>query len=290
MRSKASRVRAAGAGRRSCWRPRWRSPRAAAATRCRRSTPARIIAFGDETSVIVDSAGQRQRQQVLGQRDRLRHRPDARLHAQSALDPDPRLQLRARLSRMQQRHIAGDGAASAGFARPSAPRPPTWPRRSTPRSPRARSLRRPRHRDGRRERRAGAVRALPGRGQRRSWSPTSRRRAPRRRARSTASPRWTCGSSSRRSPTWGSRRSRSPSARRTPTSTARRCLTQLSARYNASLRATLINDGRHVGLAIFDELISALARYPGLNGFSNTTDAACDHSEPGRPRSSTART
>ncbi|MEO8081346.1 MAG: SGNH/GDSL hydrolase family protein [Caldimonas sp.] len=56
-------------------------------------------------------------------------------------------------------------------------------------------------------------------------------------------------------------------------------LTRMSARFNASLRATLINDGRRVGLVVFDELISVVARYPGLNGFVNTTTGACDLSQ-----------
>lgn len=53
-------------------------------------------------------------------------------------------------------------------------------------------------------------------------------------------------------------------------------LTRLSARYNASMRRTLINDGRRVGLLVLDELVSAIARFPGLNGFSNASTGVCD--------------
>lgn len=53
-------------------------------------------------------------------------------------------------------------------------------------------------------------------------------------------------------------------------------LTRLSARYNASLRATLVNDGRRIGLIVLDELVSAVARFSGLNGFTNARTGACD--------------
>lgn len=56
-------------------------------------------------------------------------------------------------------------------------------------------------------------------------------------------------------------------------------LTQLSARYNAGMRAALVNDGRRVGLIVLDELVSAVARSPGLNGFTNATTGACDLSK-----------
>jgi lysophospholipase L1-like esterase len=53
-------------------------------------------------------------------------------------------------------------------------------------------------------------------------------------------------------------------------------LTRLSARYNASLRATIVNDGRKIGLVLLDELVDALAKFPGLQGFTDVTDPVCD--------------
>jgi len=53
-------------------------------------------------------------------------------------------------------------------------------------------------------------------------------------------------------------------------------LTRLSARFNASLRSTITNDGRRIGLILLDELVSAVAKFPGLDGFTNVTDAVCD--------------
>ncbi len=53
-------------------------------------------------------------------------------------------------------------------------------------------------------------------------------------------------------------------------------LTRLSARFNASLRATMVNDGRRIGLVLLDELVSAVGKFSGLNGFSNSSVGACD--------------
>lgn len=53
-------------------------------------------------------------------------------------------------------------------------------------------------------------------------------------------------------------------------------LTRLSSRFNASMRGTLVNDGRRIGLVLLDEGISTFARFPAANGFANVTDAACD--------------
>ncbi len=53
-------------------------------------------------------------------------------------------------------------------------------------------------------------------------------------------------------------------------------LSRLSQRFNASLRATIVNDGRKIGLVLLDELVSAIVKFPGLQGFTNVTDPVCD--------------
>ncbi len=53
-------------------------------------------------------------------------------------------------------------------------------------------------------------------------------------------------------------------------------LTRLTVRYNASLRATITNDGRMIGLVLLDELIGTLVRFPGLDNFTNLIDPVCD--------------
>lgn len=53
-------------------------------------------------------------------------------------------------------------------------------------------------------------------------------------------------------------------------------LTRLSQRFNASLRATIVNDGRKIGLVLLDELVTTFARFPGFLGITNVTDAVCD--------------
>lgn len=53
-------------------------------------------------------------------------------------------------------------------------------------------------------------------------------------------------------------------------------LTRLTARMNAALRATMRNDGRRIGLILLDEQISAIGKFNGLNGFTNSTQGACE--------------
>ena len=53
-------------------------------------------------------------------------------------------------------------------------------------------------------------------------------------------------------------------------------LSRLSTRYNASLRATIVNDGRRIGLILLDEMVSAIVKFPGLQGFTNSIDPVCD--------------
>lgn len=53
-------------------------------------------------------------------------------------------------------------------------------------------------------------------------------------------------------------------------------LTRLTVRYNASLRATMTNDGRIIGLVLLDELVGTLVRFPGLDNFTDLIDPVCD--------------
>lgn len=52
-------------------------------------------------------------------------------------------------------------------------------------------------------------------------------------------------------------------------------LTDLSAAFNEGMRATLVNDGRVIGLLLTDELINAVVNNPGGNGYVNVVNAAC---------------
>lgn len=52
-------------------------------------------------------------------------------------------------------------------------------------------------------------------------------------------------------------------------------LTRLTARFNARLRATIINDGRRIGLLLGDELIQTIAKFPANYGFANVIAPAC---------------
>jgi lysophospholipase L1-like esterase len=53
-------------------------------------------------------------------------------------------------------------------------------------------------------------------------------------------------------------------------------LTRLTQSFNGKLRATMFNDGRRIGLILLDELVDAIVKNPGLDGITNTTDAVCD--------------
>jgi outer membrane lipase/esterase len=56
-------------------------------------------------------------------------------------------------------------------------------------------------------------------------------------------------------------------------------LTRMTTQFNAALRGTIVNDGRVIGLVLLDELISALVKFPGLDGFTDVIDPACDLSQ-----------
>lgn len=53
-------------------------------------------------------------------------------------------------------------------------------------------------------------------------------------------------------------------------------LTQISARYNALMRATIVNDGRLIGLILMDQFVTDVSLVPGAGGFTNFTDPVCD--------------
>ncbi len=53
-------------------------------------------------------------------------------------------------------------------------------------------------------------------------------------------------------------------------------LTRLTARFNAQLRLGLINDGRMIGLLFADELFQAIVKNPATYAFLNVITAVCD--------------
>jgi len=53
-------------------------------------------------------------------------------------------------------------------------------------------------------------------------------------------------------------------------------LSLLSQRFNASMRATIINDGRRIGLILLDELTVSVVKFPGFQGFTNPFVGVCD--------------
>lgn len=52
-------------------------------------------------------------------------------------------------------------------------------------------------------------------------------------------------------------------------------LSRLTAAYNVRMRASIINDGRLVGLVLADEMVQAMAKAPAAFGLANATAAAC---------------
>jgi outer membrane lipase/esterase len=53
-------------------------------------------------------------------------------------------------------------------------------------------------------------------------------------------------------------------------------LTRLANRFNTKLRATIQNDGRRIGLILLDELVSLIGKFRGIEGFDNAHTGACD--------------
>jgi outer membrane lipase/esterase len=52
-------------------------------------------------------------------------------------------------------------------------------------------------------------------------------------------------------------------------------LDELSNAFNIAMRLNLLNDGRLIGLVLVDETVQQIARFPGAFGFSDVTQAAC---------------
>lgn len=52
-------------------------------------------------------------------------------------------------------------------------------------------------------------------------------------------------------------------------------LSALTREFNTAMRLTIINDGRSIGLVLADESVQAIARFPTAFGYTNVTDAAC---------------
>ena len=42
------------------------------------------------------------------------------------------------------------------------------------------------------------------------------------------------------------------------------------------MRATIVNDGRRIGLILMDEYVTEVAKVPGFGGFTNVTTGVCD--------------
>jgi outer membrane lipase/esterase len=53
-------------------------------------------------------------------------------------------------------------------------------------------------------------------------------------------------------------------------------LSRLSVRFNASMRATIYNDGRRIGLVLLDEFTQTVAKFPSVGGYSDVTTPVCD--------------
>ena len=54
---------------------------------------------------------------------------------------------------------------------------------------------------------------------------------------------------------------------------------RLTKAYNDALRGAIINDGHKIGLVLMDEIVEGVAKFVGLNGFSNATTGVCDLSQ-----------
>ncbi len=59
-----------------------------------------------------------------------------------------------------------------------------------------------------------------------------------------------------------------------------RLLSDLSAALNGRIRATIINDGRLIGLVLADEFVQVAARAPSAFGLTNSTQAVCKVAPP----------
>jgi len=52
-------------------------------------------------------------------------------------------------------------------------------------------------------------------------------------------------------------------------------ISDITNAFNVAMRVALINDGRMIGLVLFDETSQSMARYPSLYGMTDVVDAAC---------------
>ena len=52
-------------------------------------------------------------------------------------------------------------------------------------------------------------------------------------------------------------------------------LSDLTTAFNVAMRLNLINDGRMIGLVLVDESVQQIARFPSAFGYSNVTQSAC---------------
>ena len=53
-------------------------------------------------------------------------------------------------------------------------------------------------------------------------------------------------------------------------------LSRLSFRYNASMRATIVNDGRRIGLILMDEFVTQVGTVANFSGYTNGSTGVCD--------------
>ena len=53
-------------------------------------------------------------------------------------------------------------------------------------------------------------------------------------------------------------------------------LSHLAARFNATMRATIVNDGRRIGLILLDEYLQSVVAVVNGGGFTNVVNVVCD--------------
>jgi len=54
---------------------------------------------------------------------------------------------------------------------------------------------------------------------------------------------------------------------------------RLVEKFNDAMRLEIINDGRRIGLVLLDEAVRQAVKFPGVNGILNSSDAVCDLSK-----------
>jgi outer membrane lipase/esterase len=52
-------------------------------------------------------------------------------------------------------------------------------------------------------------------------------------------------------------------------------LTELVSAFNTEMRLNIINDGRLIGLVLGDEMVQSIVKYPSSYGYANVTEAVC---------------